>query len=53
MANVRKGHLTASGKWAKHLRFWKGLFWKRERQAAKRDIENARGGGRLRRELDR
>jgi hypothetical protein len=53
MAHVRKGHVTASGRWAKHLRFWKRVFWKRERLAVKRDIENARGGGRMRRELDR
>lgn len=40
MSTVKKGLLTASGEWAKHLRH--GLdrvFWKKERQAAKRAAE--------------
>lgn len=37
MATVKKGMLTASGEWAKHLRpFLKRAFWKAERRAAKR-----------------
>ena len=35
MATVKQGLLTASGKWWKHLRRVKRVFWKRERQAAK------------------
>jgi hypothetical protein len=37
MANVKKGLLTVSGVWWRHLRRMKRLFWKRERQAAKRE----------------
>jgi hypothetical protein len=33
MATVKKGLLTPSGKWWKHLRRTKRLFWKSERQA--------------------
>jgi hypothetical protein len=34
MSNKRKGQLTVSKEWAKHLRsFWKKQFWKGERQA--------------------
>jgi hypothetical protein len=36
MANVKKGHLTAAPQWWKHLRDWKRVFWKRERQEVKR-----------------
>lgn len=50
MSHVRKGHLAATGEWRKHLRFLKRKFWKRERQAAKRDISGERGAGRLIRE---
>ncbi len=36
MAHKRKGQLTTSGEWAKHLRgFLKRQFWKGERNAAK------------------
>jgi hypothetical protein len=35
MANVKKGLLTPPGKWWKHLRWVKRVFWKRERKAAK------------------
>mgnify|MGYP001799481528 CR=1 FL=1 len=39
MANNRKGQLTNSGEWAKHLRgFLKRQFWKAERQAGKKWI---------------
>ncbi len=34
MSNVKKGLLTASGEWRKHLRDLKRAFWKGERQAA-------------------
>lgn len=36
MSHVKKGQLTASGEWRKHLRFWKRLFWKAERREARR-----------------
>jgi len=36
MASVKKGQLTASGEWAKHLRkVGRRFFWKKERQAAR------------------
>ncbi|SFB06967.1 hypothetical protein [Algoriphagus aquimarinus] len=36
MAHKKKGHLTVSGEWAKHLRKRKSnLFWKGERNAGK------------------
>jgi hypothetical protein len=35
MAHVKKGYLTESRLWWKHLRNWKREFWKRERRAAK------------------
>jgi hypothetical protein len=38
MANVRKGQLTPSPEWWKHLRWMKRAFWKRERQAEKMEI---------------
>lgn len=37
MATVKKGLLTESPQWWKHLRDWKRVFWKRERKAAQRD----------------
>lgn len=36
MANVKKGQLTRPPQWWKHLRDWKRVFWKSERQAGKR-----------------
>ena len=39
MAHVRKGQLTASGEWRKHLRFWKRFFWKAERKKARRQAK--------------
>jgi hypothetical protein len=37
MATKKKGLLTTSGEWAKHLRkFKKGKFWKSERQGEKK-----------------
>jgi hypothetical protein len=36
MSTVKRGLITASGEWARHLRKWgKRLFWKGERRAAK------------------
>lgn len=41
MSHKRKGQLTVSGEWAKHLRkFWRRQFWKGERIAGKRMIKN-------------
>jgi hypothetical protein len=39
MANVKKGQLTASPEWWKHLRWTKRIFWKSERQAGKKEAE--------------
>lgn len=40
MANKKKGNLTVSGEWAKHLRkFLKRQFWKGERKAGHKFIE--------------
>lgn len=39
MATVKKGLLTKSPEWWKHLRRMKRLFWKRERKAGQRFIE--------------
>jgi hypothetical protein len=37
MATVKKGILAPAPQWWRHLRpFWKRLFWKRQRQADKR-----------------
>lgn len=38
MSSVKKGQLTASGEWRKHLRkYYSREFWKKERKAAKAD----------------
>jgi hypothetical protein len=36
MANVKKGQVTATKEWRKHLRWWKRIFWKAERKAVKK-----------------
>jgi hypothetical protein len=38
MATVKKGILTASPEWWRHLRSMKRSFWKSERQAAREFI---------------
>ncbi len=39
MGTNKKGMLTRSGEWAKHLRpFYRRIFWKSERQAEKKLI---------------
>lgn len=39
MASKKKGLLTVSGEWAKHLRKWgRKMFWHRERKAVKAAI---------------
>jgi hypothetical protein len=43
MATKKKGLLTSSGEWAKHLRkFNKGKFWKKERQKEKKMVRQER-----------
>ena len=42
MATKKKDLLTLSPRWARHLRYWKRVFWKRERQAAQRAIKGER-----------
>lgn len=40
MATKKKGLLTVSGEWARHLRKpWKRIFWKKERATAKKMIK--------------
>lgn len=39
MATVKKGMLTVTGEWWKHLRSKKRVFWKGERQAAKKSAQ--------------
>jgi hypothetical protein len=38
MATVKKGMLTTTGEWWKHLRWTKRVFWKGERQAARQFV---------------
>ncbi|MEZ5149379.1 MAG: hypothetical protein R2759_20510 [Bacteroidales bacterium] len=41
MAHKKKGQLTTTGEWAKHLRrYLKRQFWKGERRAGKKMIIN-------------
>jgi hypothetical protein len=52
MATKKKGLLTTSGEWAKHLRkFSKGKFWKSERQEQKKLVNEERVDS-LRKEFD-
>jgi len=46
MATKKKGVLTPSPQWWRHLRDWKRAFWKRERQAAQRAMKGERTLGR-------
>jgi hypothetical protein len=47
MANVKKGQTVRSPQWWRHLRSFKRLFWKRQRQDDKRSINELprRGAG--------
>ena len=38
MAGVKKGTLSRSPQWWKHLREFKRTFWKKERKAHKKEI---------------
>lgn len=39
MSTKKKGLLTVSKEWAKHLRKWgKRVFWKRERKTSKQSL---------------
>jgi hypothetical protein len=41
MTHVKNGHLAASPEWRKHLRRWLSRqFWKRHRQAERKEITN-------------
>ena len=40
MAHKRKGQLTAAQQWWKHLKEYKRIFWKAERKAQQRDIQD-------------
>lgn len=39
MATVKKGILSPSPEWWKHLKWVKRKFWRKERAAVRRDIE--------------
>lgn len=55
MAHKRKGQLTVSDEWAKHLRkFFRKKFWKGERKAGKKMIlqERQKRVGRMQRPAD-
>lgn len=39
MANVKKGNLTPSPQRWKHLKDWKRIFWKSERQSQNTEIK--------------
>lgn len=45
VANVKKDQLVRAGEWWKHLRWTKRAFWKRQRQADRREAhaQNADG----------
>lgn len=45
MANVKKGQLVAAGEWWKHLRWTKRVFWKKHRQAERREATPERADG--------
>lgn len=40
MASVKKGILTESPQWWKHLKDWKRVFWHKERKASKKEIKS-------------
>jgi hypothetical protein len=42
MASVKKGTITHSPQWWKHLKEYKRTFWKAERKAHKHDIRGER-----------
>ena len=42
MANVKQGTRTRAPQWWKHLKFFKKVFWKAERQAHKKEIKYER-----------
>jgi hypothetical protein len=43
MANVKKGNLTPSPQWWKHLKEFKRVFWKAERKAQREAIKSESG----------
>jgi len=45
MSHKRRGQITVSGEWAKHLRpFLRRVFWKKERQAAHVHVRSEAAG---------
>lgn len=40
MAHKQQGVLVRSPQWWKHLREWKRVFWKAQRQATKRESKH-------------
>lgn len=40
MAHKQQGQLTPAPQWWKHLRDWKRVFWKSERQCQQKDIKD-------------
>jgi hypothetical protein len=39
VAHKHQGQLSPAPQWWKHLKDWKRVFWKTERQAQKRDTQ--------------
>ena len=44
MANVKKEQSVPSPQWWKHLRDWKRFFWKKQRKADKRSLQQVHRG---------
>ncbi len=44
MSTVKKDQLTATSEWRKHLRQLKRIFWKGERQAARKSSQRQVSG---------
>lgn len=42
MANVKQGNATKPPQWWKHLKDWKKVFWRAERRAWKKTIEQSK-----------
>lgn len=46
MAHKQQGQLTRSPQWWKHLKGWKRVFWKTERHAQKKDVQERKDDSR-------
>jgi hypothetical protein len=42
MANVKKGNTVRPPQWWKHLKDWKRIFWKQQRQHTKQLIKRGK-----------